>query len=158
MQYVLLCFIIQYCWTLCILNCNSDTYIKQRKLKFRQAYKWYLIIMKLLHIKTFIIFSVPIFSNLYTIWVWSLNPPECEVPAHLQRVILLPGGGQRLALGLLAGVVLHIVHVPHLGQGPGNVYCMSTIVIHNYVYYFSSYLCTLFWCLIMYDVGSRYVR
>ena len=60
--------------------------------------------------------------NLYTILVISVDPPECEVPAHLQRVVLLPGGGQRLALGLLAGVVLHIVHVPHLGQGPGNMY------------------------------------
>ena len=69
-----------------------------------------------------------------------MDPPECEVPAHLQRIVLLPGGGQRLALGLLAGVVLHIVHVPHLGQGPGNMYCMSTIIIHHYVYYSSSYL------------------
>ena len=146
----------------------------------------YLIIMKLLHFKTFIIFGVPIFSNLYTIWVWSVDPPECEVPAHLQRVVLLPGGGQRLALGLLAGVVLHIVHVPHLGQGPGNMYLIigglessslfsifesnanhrlqkwikqyKLVRLDNYVYYFSSYLCTLFWCLIMYDVGSRYVR
>ena len=103
-----------------------------------------------------------------------LDPPECEVPAHLQRVVLLPGGGQRLALGLLAGVVLHIVHVPHLGQGPGNMYCIigGLVNIYGNMYCMStivSHLCVLFLALsmysflmsvlcFMYDVRSRYVR
>ena len=101
MQYVLLCFIIQYCWTLCILNCNSDTYIKQRKLKFRQAYKWYLIIMKHLHIKTFIIFSAQcphIFKPLHYLslicgptWMWSPRPSAAGRPPPRRRAAACPG-------------------------------------------------------------------